>query len=146
MKCYVQKKQNHFKRSCLFDSAKGIGLHGGDPIGAEVDTSGCDASEGVRLQSFNVVVIEVEVVDDQGAVEHVWRETSNEVLAQVQFVQAFGVTARQWILMLTISRASYINVQGDTSGCAKPPVDFKTKVPLWPGQASPCQAKMELLF
>ena len=24
-------------------------------------------------------------------------------------------------------------IQGDTSGCAKPPVDFKTKVPFWPG-------------
>ena len=32
-------------------------------------------------------------------------------------------------------------MQGDTSGCAKPPVDLKTKVPLWPGQA-----KTELLF
>ena len=26
------------------------------------------------------------------------------------------------------------DVQGDTSRCAKPPVDFKTKVPLWLGQ------------
>ena len=26
-----------------------------------------------------------------------------------------------------------IDVQGDHSACAKPPVDFKTKVPLWPG-------------
>ena len=32
-------------------------------------------------------------------------------------------------------------VQGDPSCCAKPPVDFKTKVPLWPGQD-----KAELLF
>ena len=27
-----------------------------------------------------------------------------------------------------------MSVQGDTSGCTKPPIDFKTKVPLWPGQ------------
>ena len=30
------------------------------------------------------------------------------------------------------------SIQGDTSGCAKPPVDFKTKVLFWPG--------LELLF
>ena len=35
--------------------------------------------------------------------------------------------------------------QGDHSACAKPPVDFKTKVPLWPGQARAAQAKVELL-
>ena len=26
-----------------------------------------------------------------------------------------------------------MKVQGDHSACGKPPVDFKTKVPLWPG-------------
>ena len=31
-------------------------------------------------------------------------------------------------------------VQGDTSRCAKPPVDFKTKVPLWPGLPWPGQS------
>ena len=36
--------------------------------------------------------------------------------------------------------------QGDHSTCAKPPVDFKTKVPLWPGQARAGQAKTELLY
>ena len=36
-------------------------------------------------------------------------------------------------------------VQGDHSACAKPPVDFKTKVPLWPGLPWPGQAKVELL-
>ena len=84
IKC--SRKQNRFARSFLFDAAKSIGLHGGDPVGAEVDTTGRDASECVRVQSFNVIVIEVEVVDDQGAVEHVWREAGNEVFAQVQFV------------------------------------------------------------
>ena len=24
-------------------------------------------------------------------------------------------------------------IQGDTSGCDEPPVDFKTRVPFWPG-------------
>ena len=28
-------------------------------------------------------------------------------------------------------------VQGDHSTCSKPPVDFKTKVPFWPGQDRP---------
>ena len=36
---------------------------------------------------------------------------------------------------------NYTNIQGDPIGSSQPPVDFKTKVPLWPGQA-----KMELLF
>ena len=30
-------------------------------------------------------------------------------------------------------------VQGDHSACGEPPVDFKTKVPLWPGLARPGQ-------
>ena len=38
-----------------------------------------------------------------------------------------------------------MSIQGDHSACAKPPVDFKTKVPLWPGQARADQAKAELL-
>ena len=33
------------------------------------------------------------------------------------------------------------SLQGDHSPCAKPPVDFKTKILLWPGQA-----KVNLLF
>ena len=37
-------------------------------------------------------------------------------------------------------------IQGDTSRCLKPPVDFKTKVPFWPRQVRTTQAKMELLF
>ena len=37
-------------------------------------------------------------------------------------------------------------VQGDTSGCDEPPVDFKSKVPFWPNQARADQAKTELLF
>ena len=41
---------------------------------------------------------------------------------------------------------SDMQLQGDTSGCAKPPVDFKTKVPLLPGQARAGKAKTELLF
>ena len=36
-------------------------------------------------------------------------------------------------------------LQGDHSGRTKPPVGFKTKVPLWPGLAWPGQAKAELL-
>ena len=30
-----------------------------------------------------------------------------------------------------------MSVQDDTSRCLKPPVDSKTKVPLWPGLAKP---------
>ena len=38
------------------------------------------------------------------------------------------------------------SVQDDTSGCGEPPVDFKTKVPFWPGLSWPGQAKTELLL
>ena len=38
------------------------------------------------------------------------------------------------------------DIQGDPSPYAKPPVDFNSKVPLWPGQARAGQAKMELYF
>ena len=37
-------------------------------------------------------------------------------------------------------------VQDDTLGCGEPPVDIKTKVPFWAGQARTDQAKTELLF
>ena len=39
-----------------------------------------------------------------------------------------------------------ISLQGDRAACAKPPVDFKTCIPLWPGQARTSQAKTELMF
>ena len=38
-------------------------------------------------------------------------------------------------MMYKYSLLNLSNIQGDTSGCAKPPIDFKTKVQLWPGQA-----------
>ena len=38
------------------------------------------------------------------------------------------------------------HVQGDHSTCSKPPVDFRTKVPFWLGQARTGQTKAELLF
>ena len=37
-------------------------------------------------------------------------------------------------------------LQGDRAACAKPPVEFKSKVPLWPSQARTGQAKAELLI
>ena len=40
----------------------------------------------------------------------------------------------------------FTDVQGDTSRCAKPPVDIKTKVPLWPGQARPGQNRTFVLM
>ena len=40
----------------------------------------------------------------------------------------------------------FVALQGDTAGSCKPPVDFKTKVLLLPGQARPGEAKTELLF
>ena len=36
-------------------------------------------------------------------------------------------------------------IQGDNYTCSKPPVDFKIKVPFWPGQGRTGQAKAELL-
>ena len=39
-----------------------------------------------------------------------------------------------------------MDIQGDTSGCGEHPVDFKTKVPFWPGLSWPGQSKTELLF
>ena len=39
-----------------------------------------------------------------------------------------------------------IDVQGDHSACAKPPVDIKTKVPLWHSQARAGQARPKRNF
>ena len=46
-------------------------------------------------------------------------------------------------VLLPLVRAT---IQGDHSPCAKPSVDVKIKVPLWPGQVRAGQAKTELLF
>ena len=37
------------------------------------------------------------------------------------------------------------DIQGDRAACAKPPVDFKMKVPLWPVQARPGQNRTFVL-
>ena len=39
-----------------------------------------------------------------------------------------------------------VYIQGDPSRCLKSPVDFRTKVPFWPGQVKTGQAKTELMF
>ena len=36
------------------------------------------------------------------------------------------------VMKYTVSVADVYKVQGDSSGCAKPSVDFKTKGPVWP--------------
>ena len=41
---------------------------------------------------------------------------------------------------------SNIHIQGDHSTCSKPPVDFRTKVPLWPSLSWAGPAKTELSF
>ena len=45
-----------------------------------------------------------------------------------------------------ISFINKIALQGDPSGNPRPPVNFKTKLPFWPGLVWPGQAKEELLF
>ena len=42
-------------------------------------------------------------------------------------------------------KETMIEVQGDTSRCAKPPIDFKTKDLLWPGLARPGQRETFVL-
>ena len=65
---------------------------------------------------------------------------------KAKFNQPEGVSARtENQLYISIFKSS-ITLQGDPAGSSKPPDDFKTKVPLWPGQASPCQAETELMF
>ena len=51
-------------------------------------------------------------------------------------------------LKITLLQKSNLKsrLQGDTSGCDEPPVDFTTKVPLWPCLSWPGQAKTKLLF
>ena len=49
-------------------------------------------------------------------------------------------------LLLTFKLKLRFSIQGDHSPCEKPPIVFKTKVLLWPGQVRAGQAKMELLF
>ena len=53
----------------------------------------------------------------------------HEVEGDVGVVELVVRLQRRSFLRLCI----VVELQGDTSGCAKPPVDFKTKVLLWPG-------------
>ena len=78
----------------------------------------------------------------------------------LQFKQPLPVPPPEWIhnascytprllndddalMKYTVSVADVSKVQGDPSGCAKPPVDIKTKVLLWPGLSWPGQAKSQ---
>ena len=45
-----------------------------------------------------------------------------------------------------IRKVTRTTLQGDTSGCFKPPVDIRSKVQFWPGLAWLGQAKTELLI
>ena len=70
--------------------------------------------------------------------------------------------ARPWWSNRTASRSSivfgqkeilnsidFLNqnyIQSDHSAWGEPPVDFKTKVPFWPGLPWPSQAKVEVLL
>ena len=47
---------------------------------------------------------------------------------------------------LTFQPTNSFHLQGDNSTWSKPSVDFKTRVPFWPGQARTGQTKAELLF
>ena len=49
---------------------------------------------------------------------------SEDFVSKEKLVKDLGTLIR-WIL------------QGDHSACAKPPIDFKSKVPLWPGLTWP---------
>ena len=77
-----------------------------------------------------------------------------EVLIDCADKLAFGCLLRLSLAvfctaLLIILIVTWVNgdcVQGDTSGCDEPPVDFITKVPFWPGLSWPGQAKTELLF
>ena len=58
-----------------------------------------------------------------------------------------ALLSSEYTYAIYVPRSTYaIYGQGDHSGRTKPPVDFKTKVLLWPGLAWPGQAKAELLF
>ena len=50
-----------------------------------------------------------------------------DILTQSKFVMDLPITR---ILLISIKRRTNLLLQGDHSGCAKPPVDINTKVPL----------------
>ena len=64
------------------------------------------------------------------------------VLEGVDALKVDGLVMRGPTIIVKI--ISKTKVQGDHSPCAKPPVDFKTKVRFWPVQARTGQAKAEL--
>ena len=46
------------------------------------------------MKFFNVIVIQIEIIDREGAIEHVTGDGRDEVLTKVQFVKSFLVTER----------------------------------------------------
>ena len=48
------------------------------------------------MKFFNVIVIQIEIIDREGAVEHVTGDGGDEIFAEIQFVKSFLVT--KWLL------------------------------------------------
>lgn len=58
-----------------------------DPVHAQVDSPRFDGNEGPLRQSLDVVVVQVEVVNGDRAVEHFGRNGGQKVFAEVQLVE-----------------------------------------------------------
>ena len=68
-------------------------------------------------------------------------------LLHTGFMSCFAqIPIHKILLKVARSRKKRAKLQGDHSACGEPPVDFRTKFLVWPGQARPGQAKAELLF
>ena len=57
------------------------------PVHPQVDSPRRDGLEGVLLEALDIVVVEVEIIDGKGVIEHVLGHGGDEVLAQVELVQ-----------------------------------------------------------
>ena len=66
---------------------EGVGVDVADPVHAQVDSPRRDGLEGILLEALDIVVVEVEIIDGEGVVEHVLGHGGDEVLAQVELVQ-----------------------------------------------------------
>ena len=71
----------------VFDPLEGISVDWLDSVHSQVDPARHEWFENSVLETLNVVVIQLEVVHIQSAVEGVWRNPADEVLPHVELVQ-----------------------------------------------------------
>ena len=67
----------------VLEAREGLGVNVTDPVHAKIDPPWGDGLECVFLQFFNVIVIQVEIIDCESIVEHIFRHRGDKVFTEI---------------------------------------------------------------